>query len=409
MLRDKKCSTLLVVLEQHFIINGSEVYTDVQCDKLFWDRYLAVFDRLIVCARMRPAIPEDKLSGLLQSNRPEVEFVAMPDFTGAFGLVNHQIAIRQVIKKCLSRSDAAICRLPSPISLVACPIFDKSCVPWAGEMMMNPRTAYSRESMQHLLQPVIQAMAVRSTKKACLSANGISYVTDRVLQKEYPCRAIVDPHAEGFFTSNYSTINLDKNSYSILDWGDEPPQRVVLAHSGKMSDNRKGHTVFIETVSLLRKMGVNVYGILIGDGPKRPEFEALAVSLGIGEYCEFTGWVCGFDEVQKLLHSAQFFIFPTLSEGLPRAIIEAMASGLICLANAVDGIPELLETECLSTSNTPDSYANMVSNFLRDWRHGRDVRKRQFDCAFRFRSEVLTDRRTHFYQRLLDSAMSSSI
>lgn len=401
--------TLLVVLEQHFVKDGSDVYTDVQCDERFWDRYLSVFDRLIVCARIRQAESDDDLVSMLHSSRPEVEFVAMPDFVGATGPIRHYFAIRHAINECLRRADAAICRLPSPISLVACPVFEKSGVPWAGEMMMNPRTAYSRESMDHLLQPIIQLAIVHSTKKACLAANGVSYVTERVLQGEYPCRAITDPHAKGFFTSSYSTINLSDAMFSMANWGNECPSKVVLAHTGKMSDYRKGHAIFIKTVALLRERGVNAFGILIGDGPKRTEFESLAKSLGVQDFCEFSGWASGFEEVQKRLQRAHFFLLPTLSEGLPRAIIEAMASGLICLGNAVDGIPELLESECLSDDNSPESYAGMVYKLLADWGSGLVVRKRQFEKACEYSSEVLAERRTKFYRCLLDSIRSASL
>lgn len=392
--------TLLVVLEQHFIKDGSDVYTDVQCDERFWDRYLSVFDRLIVCARMRQAESDDDLVAMLHSSRPEVEFVAMPDFVGASGPVRHYRAIRRAVKECLRRADAAICRLPSPISLVACPVFERSGVPWAGEMMMNPRTAYSRESMDHLLQPIIQLAAVRSTKKACLAANGVSYVTERVLQEEYPCRAITDPHAKDYFTSSYSTISLSDDMFSMANWGNECPSKVVLAHTGKMSDYRKGHVVFIKTVALLRKRGVNAFGILIGDGPKRAEFESLAKSLGVQDFCEFSGWASGFEEVQKRLQRAHFFLLPTLSEGLPRAIIEAMASGLICLGNNVDGIPELLAQECLSGDNSPKSYAYLVCSLLADWPHALEVREKQFARSRDYESSHLMKRRKIFYYSL---------
>lgn len=394
--------TLLVVLEQHFIRDGSDVYTDVQCDEHFWDRYLTVFDRLIVCARMRQAGPDDDLAGMLHSSRSEIEFVAIPDFVGATGPVRHWRAIRHALKKCLRRADAAICRLPSPISLVACPVFEASHVPWAGEMMMNPRTAYSRESMSHPLQPLIQSIIVRSTKKACLAANGISYVTEHVLQEEYPCRAITNSHAKGYFTSSYSTINLSDDMFSMADWGNERPSKVVLAHTGKMSDYRKGHAVFIKTVALLRGVGVDAYGILIGDGPKRSEFESLANNLGVQEFCEFTGWASGFEEVQKQLQHAQFFVLPTLSEGLPRAIIEAMASGLICLGNNVDGIPELLDEGCLSITNDASEYAEMILKLLSDWQEAQRVRNRQFAKSHDYRSVVLNKRRRAFYSELRD-------
>lgn len=396
--------TLLVVLEQHFIIDGDDVYTDVQCDERFWDRYLSVFNRLIVCARMRQADSSDNLANTLHSSRQGVEFVAMPDFAGAVGTVKHSFTIRRALMRCLRRADAAICRIPSPISLLACPVFEKAGVPWAGEMMMNPQTAYSRESMNHPLQPIIQAAIVRSTKKACLAANGVSYVTERVLQEEYPCRAIIGPKTKRYFTSSYSTINLDSSSYSMMDWGDKHPSRVVLAHSGKMSDYRKGHAVFIRVVAALRAMGIDAYGILIGGGPMRPEFESLAKNLCVDEYCDFVGWASGFKEVQKQLQRARFFVLPTLSEGLPRAIIEAMASGLVCLANAVDGIPELLEPECLSIDNSPESYIEMIRAFLSDWAHALEVRKAQFSRAHDYEASLLKARRDSFYRSLRNLA-----
>ena len=43
---------LLVILEQHFFVDGTRVYVDVQCDREFWTRYLAVFEEVVVCARI---------------------------------------------------------------------------------------------------------------------------------------------------------------------------------------------------------------------------------------------------------------------------------------------------------------------------------------------------------------------
>lgn len=391
---------LLVVLEQHFVKDGDDVYTDVQCDERFWDRYLAVFDSLIVCARMRDAYPSDDCSSMLHSSRRGVEFVPMPDFVGVVGLVKNHHEIISAIRFGLGKADAAICRLPSPLSIVACPAFERSGIPWAGEMMMNPRTAYSKDAMSHPLQPVIQAVITRSTKRACMRANGIAYVTERVLQGEYPCQAIVNPLRAGYFTSSYSTINLPDEAFSMKDWGRLCPSRVVLVHSGKMSDYRKGHAVFIRVVAALRAKGVDAYGILIGDGPMRPEFEALAKHLGVDGYCDFTGWASGFREVQEQLQRAQFFVLPTLSEGLPRAVIEAMASGLVCFANAVDGIPELLDQECLSKDNSPESYVYLICTFLSDWAHALEVRKTQFVRAQDYEASLLTARRDSFYRSL---------
>ena len=386
--------TLLVILEQHFVRNGADVYTDVQCDEAFWDRYLDVFDKLIVCGRMRLSVPADDLGHMLHSSREGVEFVGMPDFMGAVGPITNYLGIKKALTDGLRRADAAIFRMPSPISMVAYPIVKKSGIPWAAEMMMNPRTAYSKDSMSHPLQPFIQRFITRQTKQACLDASGVSYVTEHILQDEYPCKATLGC---GGFTASYSTINLGNDCYSIEPWGVGRPETVCLAHTGKMSDDRKGHAIFIETVAKLRERGVNAHGILIGDGPRRTDFEALAVSLGVSSYCDFVGWKSGFDEVRDELKRAHFFVMPTKSEGLPRAVIEAMASGLICLGNDVDGMPELLPDECLTHENAADEYVDRIMALLNDWCHGLEIRIELFEKAHEYRSEILSKKRSEFY------------
>lgn len=395
--------SLLVVLEQHFVRFGDDVYVDVQCSRTFWDRYLNVFDRLVVCARMRTAQATESVEAMLLSSREEVDFVAMPDFVGATGPIVNYSKIKRALLSAIKQADAAIIRVPSPISMVACSILNNSGIPWAAEMMMNPRTAYGKQSMSHPLQPVIQGFITWQTKKACLRADGVSYVTDHVLQAEYPCRALLRQRAKRGFTASYSTINLCDSDYSCADWGECAPRQLVLAHAGKMSDDRKGHAIFIETIAKLRSAGIDASGILIGDGPERLRFEALAEQIGVQQYCEFVGWKAGFAAVQSELQRAHLFLMPTKSEGLPRAVIEAMASGLICLGNNVDGMPELLTEECLGKRNTSDEYASMVLRFLGNWSHALEIRALQFEKSKDYKQDLLVSRRTAFYRNLCDA------
>ena len=392
--------TLGIVLEQHFIVFEGDVYTDVQCDQSFWDRYLGVFDRVVVCARMRGAREGDDAGKLLLSSRPDIQFIGMPDFVGVAGLLKNLNLVRRAVDECIERSDAVVARVPSPISLAIYPQLRASNKPWAAEMMMNPATAYSKESMRHPLQPIIQGYAVERTRKMCMNANGVAYVTEHILQADYPCKAMGKIDDPSFFTASYSTINLDPGCFARKDMPSTPPPRVCLAHTGKMSDDRKGHEEFLLTIANLRDAGVDASGILIGDGPQRERFQQLANSLGIADHCEFAGWVSGFSEVQRCLHQAEFFVAPTKSEGLPRSVIEAMASGLICIGHAVDGVPELLEENCLSRTNDPGDYARMVAGFLDDWPRALRTRDRQFEKAQEYRSDVLNARRAEFYSKL---------
>lgn len=392
--------TLGIVLEQHFVVFEGGVYTDVQCDQSFWDRYLGVFDRVVVCARMRGAREGDDAGKLLLSSRPEIQFIGMPDFVGVAGLLKNLSLVREAVDECIERSDAIVARVPSPISLAIYSQLRASNKPWAAEMMMNPATAYGKESMRHPLQPIIQGYAVERTRRMCMNANGVAYVTERVLQADYPCRAMKEIDDPSFFTASYSTINLDPGCFVKKNLPSAAPSQVCLAHTGKMSDDRKGHEEFLLTIVKLRNAGIDARGILIGDGPQRGHFQELADSLGVADCCEFAGWVSGFSEVQRRLHQAEFFVAPTKSEGLPRSVIEAMASGLICIGHAVDGIPELLEEGCLSHTNDPSDYARMIVGFLDDWPWALRTRDGQFEKAQEYCSDVLNVRRAEFYSKL---------
>ena len=85
----------------------------------------------------------------------------------------------------------------------------------------------------------------------------------------------------------------------------------------------------------------------------------MAKELGVSNAIEFTGWKSGFKQVQAELLRGHFFVFPSSGEGLPRSVIEAMASGLLCFGSKIDGVVELLnekmnaeatETENLSAT-----------------------------------------------------------
>lgn len=80
---------------------------------------------------------------------------------------------------------------------------------------------------------------------------------------------------------------------------------------------------------------------IVGDGPARAALEALNRSEELGARVRFTGQLSS-DEVAEALAAADVFVLPSHSEGLPVALIEAVAAGLPLLASRITGIPELL-------------------------------------------------------------------
>ena len=83
--------------------------------------------------------------------------------------------------------------------------------------------------------------------------------------------------------------------------------------------------------------------LMIGDGPDRRRCEELADRARHPDQVEFTGYRT---DVKAQLEQADAFVLPSLNENLPLALLEAMATGLPCIAANVGGIPEALDGGC---------------------------------------------------------------
>jgi glycosyltransferase involved in cell wall biosynthesis len=112
----------------------------------------------------------------------------------------------------------------------------------------------------------------------------------------------------------------------------------------------KGQTYLLEACRALAERGVPFTCQLVGDGPDRPALARLAEQAGIGDRVHFHGRLTQ-DEVRQVLRQADVVVAPSVPtrsgrrEGIPVALMEAMASGVPVVASRLSGIPELVEDD----------------------------------------------------------------
>lgn len=104
-------------------------------------------------------------------------------------------------------------------------------------------------------------------------------------------------------------------------------------------DHLKGHDTLLRAWADLRRSDDTATLLIVGDGAERAAMEGLATDLGINSAVRFLGFR---SDVTDLLGAADVFLLPSLTEGLPLSILEAMAHGLPTVASHVGGIPELV-------------------------------------------------------------------
>lgn len=143
------------------------------------------------------------------------------------------------------------------------------------------------------------------------------------------------------------------------------PDSPRLVCVGRISAE-KGQLLLIEASHRLACKGIRVEIVLAGDGEMRRPAQELIARYGLDASVRITGWLSS-DDVRKEILAARGLVVPSLSEGLPVVIMEAMALRRPVLSSCVGGIPELVKpgrNGWLFASGSVDALATAVEDFL---------------------------------------------
>lgn len=369
----------------------------------FWTRYLDVFDEVRIVARERTI---DQLSEkYLRVDGKNVEVYGIPFFQGPRELVKKFISINIALTHAYNGCSAALYRMPSQTAQMT--LWHKpKRMPFAGEVVFDPWNEFHDNKSEVILR-TINTIISNQLSRFCLTANGVSYVTEKSIQRHYPSYARrYHGNTKEHFETFYSTITLHEDAYSsprdYIDKRRAGQEFKLVLSSVSMESDRKGERIVIDTVGKCRDNGYNVSATLIGDGSKRTEFEKYAESKGLKQFVKFTGLLPSSDDVRDVMSKADMFVFPSQGEGLPRGILEAMAIGLPVLSTPVGGIPEVIDSKYLFDPLDSDAFAKEIC-YLMD--HAGELNKMSNDNyikSLEYKNSVLQKKRNNFYRRLRD-------
>lgn len=135
-----------------------------------------------------------------------------------------------------------------------------------------------------------------------------------------------------------------------------PLNAKVILSVGEVNKN-KNHKVGIEALAKLRDK--NTYYVICGRGPLMEAHKELAQSMGVGDRVIFTGYRTDVADFYKM---ADVFLFPSFREGLPVAVMEAMASGLPVVATRIRGSSDLVQQGDLFEPTDVDGIARAITS-----------------------------------------------
>ncbi|MEU8022943.1 glycosyltransferase [Micromonospora haikouensis] len=355
-------------------------------------RYLVAFDRVRVIARVRDV--EETPTGVARVDGPGVEVWPLPYYVGPAQFLTRILPIRRSVLRATEQVDTIMLRVPSPIANTVSGHFDRHRQPYCLEVVGDPNVALSRGVIDHPLRPLLRRWATSSMTRQCRQATAAMYETERTLQTRYPARARA-------LSEGISSVELPHDAFvRVPRTYNAPLQGAVLVSVGSLDQLYKGIDTLIEALARLNGNGAAHRLVHVGRGRFLARLRRLAEKRGVAEQVEFAGWLPTHDDLRKMLDGADLFVMPSRTEGLPRALIEAMARALPAIGSTAGGIPELLTPECLVRPDDPTALATAMRKMLSTPERLTEASARNLATARAFGADVLSARRTAFYRSL---------
>jgi glycosyltransferase involved in cell wall biosynthesis len=342
-----------------------------------WDRYLSDVDRVLAVART------DRRPGTAEVELPDrVDVVPLPYYVGLGGLVRALPGLTVSLWRAVAAAERIVLRAPGAVSLLAALVCRLRRRRYAVELIGDPvevlRCGALGATGRRLAAP-----AGASLRWIIRGATASVFVTRRSLQRRYPPRP-------GTVSAGIASACLEPEAFvAAARRRPSGPFRVVTV--GSQENLYKGHDVLLRALRVLVDAGVDVVATVVGGGRAHDGIVATARSLGLADRVTFTGSVNDRGRIREILDSAALFALPSRTEGLPRALVEAMARALPAVGSDTGGIPELLDPSCLVPVGDHEALAAVMAGLLGDREAWEAQSLRNLELAREYSAKVLNE------------------
>ena len=360
-------------------------------DYKLWNRYLDIFDKLIVVGRETDNLPNK----LILSSAENVSFSLIKDLKSGKDRFLKQNIVKEKLKNIIQDADFAIIRVPSTLGYLAQSVCQEIDKPYLLEIVACPWDAYWNygKMTAKLMAPFewFKLKTVTNKAQACV------YVTKEFLQRRYPTKgksiAISNVRIENVINSEiaetfYRTAAQNNGEFKI-------------GLIGSFHIKYKGH---LEALRALKKISdekqiPNIKLYLVGTGDSQWVVD-IARKLKIEDKIQIVGTLkAGEEGILPFLDQMDLYIHPSKQEGLPRVVIEAMSRGRLALGSSAAGIPELLGDTFLHKPGDWKKLSSDIINIYKEKENWVRISKTNINKANEYNEIVLQQKRVDFFKR----------
>lgn len=387
--------------------NNGQYYTGGSYDKDVWNRYLSISDELTVIARKESKIysVEYAKNKFNYFNSDKIRFVQVPDRTKNFKVFFSKSSlnnIKKIIKEEVLNCNYLIARLPSAYGAVAIKCAKKYSKPYLIELVGCPWDSMWHHSIKG---KILAPFSYYKTKKLVRGAPYVVYVTKEFLQNRYPTDG-KSTNCSDVLLENFNKEILENRITKINDYTKN--KKLIIGTVGAVNIKYKGQEYVIKALADLKEKGINNFEYKLVGGGDNSYLKNIAKNYNMDDQIGFLGRM-PHEDVFKWLEKIDLYIQPSKTEGLPRALIEAMSKALPSLGSNAGGIPELLEDKYIFQKGKKG--VKQISNILSTMNKNdmKQQAKRNYNESKKYKRDVIENRRQEFFEMFVNDIKNNNI
>lgn len=389
----------LVFAHDHkFALIDGEYYSNGSFGLPVLKRYTNVFSDLNIISRQYTLDDSREKINFTISSDNNINFSKVPNLNSLNYFRNIKHA-KKIIDEHVYKADYLIARLPSTIGSLAIKSAIKFNKPYLIEVVGCPWDTLLSHSLKG---KVLAPFYYRTMKQDVYNANYVIYVTNLFLQNRYPTlgKSInISNVSLANFNNEIITKRQDKINKNINS------DKIIIGTTAAVDVKYKGQEYVIKALKRLEDMGyTNFEYQLVGNGDNS-YLNRIVKKYRLDGKIKFLGSL-SHNEVFKWLDNIDIYAQPSKTEGLPRAVIEAMSRGLPAIGSDAGGIPELLEEDFIFSSNmNVKEIANIILKFDKNTLLKQSIRN--FEESKKYSSYELEKRREEFLREFKSNKKES--
>ena len=367
------------------ILSGWSLYLyndDYYTVSLHWsyiERMLELFEEITLVVPVKVVKIKDEVQSLRKIPSNQLSIEPLPYSKGSVDALKYRRTYKKTIKKVASKTDLFYCRVPDPFCWMPAQMTDKPVImhfvgDTADATKQNIHFSWLKKQILLAGYSFEYRRILKSARKSTVYTNG-SHLSEKLRKQGINATPVVS-----------STITKEDLALEPLRSLSNKPLTIIYVGYLRYA---KGIDTLIEVIRRLEERHFDYQFHIVGDGDMYSTLQQLIDDLKLDDHIYLHGHIDNRDKLLSLLQASDLFFFPSLSEGSPRVVIEAMSQGCPVLSTPVGSLPGCFE-ENKEILFFPFKDAEIATSKIIEVGENLEMLTQLRDCAYRKVSERFT-------------------